>query len=114
METVIIPYRSGFGKSGNSKSGKKHALIQETSAYPRAFSDYQDAVLKEMQPQDDKKKFLSICNKYFLFEKLPKSETEVVEFSLPSGDRLVFFNVDKCRKPYLMSFKCDDYEIKLN
>jgi len=114
MEIIIVPYRIGFGKSGNAKSGVKHALIQETLAYPRAFSDYQNAVLKEMQPQDNREKFLSVCNKYFLFDKLPKSETEVVDFSLPSGDRLVFFNVDKCRKPYLMSFKCDDYEIKLN
>ena len=113
MEIVIVPYRIGFGKSGNAKSGSKHALIQETMSYPRAFESYQNAVLKEMQPQDDKKKFISTCNKYFLFEKLPKSESDVVEFELPSGDMLVFFNVDKCRKPYLMSFKNDNYEIKL-
>lgn len=113
MNYNIIPYKIGFGKTGEAKTGIKHALITETLNYQNAFEVYRKTCLSNAQPQDDKKNFMSLCNKHFLFEQLVKAETPVSEFILPNNEVLIFFNVDKLNGQRLNSLKCENYEIKL-
>lgn len=90
--TTIIPFVIGYGKTGEAKTGVKHAMIKETLHYPNPMNDYRACIMRNTQIQDDKSKVLSMANKYFLFDKLLDETKQVFEFDMLNGETLVFFN----------------------
>jgi hypothetical protein len=114
METplyIILPYKIGYGKSGNAKTGLKHALICDTMYYQNAFETYQNAILANKLPQDDAKKLMKTANKYFLFENLVNSPVKINEFILPNNTILIFFNIELITQR-VKSFSSDKYTIQ--
>lgn len=93
MENVtIVPFVIGYGKTGQAKKGLKHAMIKDTLNYSQPMNDYRNCIMRNMQPQDDKEKVLSMANKYFLFDALLVENKSVFIFNMPNGEVIVFFN----------------------
>lgn len=101
MENVIIiPFVIGYGKTGQAKQGLKHAMIKDTLTYSQPMSDYRNCMLRNMQPQDDKEKVLSMANKYFFFDALLIENKSVFIFYMPNKEVIIFFNYDTTFPPH--------------
>lgn len=111
---IYIPYKIGFGKTGEAKTGIKHAMIISDNGFNNSFDTYKMACLANKNDMQCPKQFLSICNKYFLFDQLPNRESEVNEFLLPDGTNLVFYNLEKIKNRMKGALSVTIGEHKLN
>lgn len=114
MKTVI-PYTHGKGKTGAATTGADRVLIKPTEHYPAAFEKWKQLVreaeegYKKLYPSEEvppiQKQLLNIVNKF---------TGHVNELTLPSGEDVIFLNLDSFRGKdfnYLRSVKVDNQRI---
>lgn len=109
MQTIIIPFRYGRGKTGNAMTGEKRALVVETTNYPDSFAKMQTAIKNAVQHFSNPKEAYDKCIRWMLSEYLPKDSGAHIQEIEFGAYNFVFFNNEIHPRP--SKVKTEDYEI---
>jgi hypothetical protein len=106
--SMIIPFRIGFGKSGNSTTGKPHAILLQTLTYNNVFNElnfYLKTMFEKNNLTNDKTNSSMVYD--YILKELLINEGDVFDITFPNMEKpLTFFNPIKIRNKnkHLISF----------